>query len=74
MLGLVGQISEYTEVFYNRQRLHSGPEDLTMNPSIEIVCHKGANEYAPENTFAAAQRCIKWGADYVEIDVWTSRD
>ena len=74
MLGLVGQISEYTEVFYNRQRLHSGPEDLTMNPSIEIVCHKGANEYAPENTFAAAQRCIEWGADYVEIDVWTSRD
>ena len=45
-----------------------------MNRSIEIVCHKGANEYAPENTFAAAQRCIEWGADYVEIDVWTSRD
>lgn len=45
-----------------------------MSRSIEIVCHKGANEYAPENTFAAAERCIEWGIDYVEIDVWTSRD
>jgi glycerophosphoryl diester phosphodiesterase len=41
---------------------------------IEIVCHKGANEYAPENTYAAAQRCIDWGVDYVEIDVRTSKD
>jgi len=40
----------------------------------EIVCHKGANEYAPENTFAAARLCVDWGMDYVEIDVSTSRD
>jgi glycerophosphoryl diester phosphodiesterase len=43
-------------------------------PPIEIVCHKGANEYAPENTFAAAQLCVNWGMDYVEIDVNTSKD
>ena len=41
---------------------------------LEIVCHKGANQVAPENTFAAAQRCLDWGVDYVEIDVWTNRD
>jgi len=41
---------------------------------IEIVCHRGANEYAPENTYPAAQKCIDWGVDYVEIDVNTSRD
>lgn len=41
---------------------------------IEIVCHKGANAYAPENTYAAAQRCLDWGVDYVEIDVRTSKD
>ncbi|MCC6170112.1 MAG: alkaline phosphatase family protein [Caldilineaceae bacterium] len=41
---------------------------------VEIVCHKGANEYAPENTYAAARRCIEWGVDYVEIDVNLSRD
>lgn len=42
--------------------------------SIEIVCHKGANKVAPENTYAAAQQCIDWGAGTVEIDVWTTRD
>ena len=41
---------------------------------IEIVCHKGANIHAPENTFAAAQLCVDWGVDYVEIDINTSRD
>jgi glycerophosphoryl diester phosphodiesterase len=40
----------------------------------EIVCHRGANEYAPENTYASAQLCVDWGMDYVEIDVMTSKD
>lgn len=41
---------------------------------IEIVCHKGANSVAPENTYAAAEKCIAWGMDYVEVDVRTSQD
>ena len=41
---------------------------------LEIVCHRGANRYAPENTLAAAQLCVDWGADTVEIDVNTSAD
>jgi len=41
---------------------------------IEIVCHRGANEYAPENTYPSAAKCIDWGVEYVEIDVNTSRD
>ncbi len=41
---------------------------------IKIVCHRGANEYAPENTYASAQYCIDWGMDYLELDVNTSRD
>lgn len=41
---------------------------------IEIVCHRGANEYAPENTYPSASKCIDWGVEYVEIDVNTSRD
>ena len=41
---------------------------------VAIVCHQGANEYAPPNTVAAAQLCIDWGMDYVEIDVNMSRD
>ena len=47
---------------------------VTGAEAIEIVCHRGANEYAPENTQAAAQLCIDWGVDYVEIDVRTSKD
>ena len=45
---------------------------ITERP--EIVCHRGANEYAPENTYASVQLCIDWGMDYVEIDVMTSKD
>jgi glycerophosphoryl diester phosphodiesterase len=41
---------------------------------IEIVSHRGANGVAPENTFAAAQACLDLGLDYIEVDVWTSRD
>ncbi len=41
---------------------------------IEIVCHRGANELAPENTYASAEICIGWGVDYLELDVNTSRD
>jgi glycerophosphoryl diester phosphodiesterase len=41
---------------------------------VGIVCHKGANHLAPENTLAAARLCVAWGVDYVEIDVHTARD
>ncbi|NJN82104.1 MAG: hypothetical protein HC802_07375 [Caldilineaceae bacterium] len=50
------------------------PVHRTEPRQIEIVCHKGANEYAPENTYAAAQLCIDWGMDFVEIDVNRSHD
>jgi glycerophosphoryl diester phosphodiesterase len=59
------QLSNHIEAQNHRQAL-SRP--------IEIVCHRMANEHAPENTFAAAQLCVDWGVDYVEADVWTSRD
>ncbi len=45
-----------------------------MPHPVEIVCHKGANKLAPENTLAAARLCVEWGVDYVEIDVHTSSD
>ncbi len=45
-----------------------------MTHKVEVVCHKGANKQAPENSFAAARLCLEWGADTVEIDVHTSKD
>ncbi len=44
------------------------------NRPLEIICHRGANEYAPENTYASAQICLDWGMDYIEVDVNTSKD
>ena len=42
--------------------------------NLEIVAHRGANKLAPENTRAAALKCVELGVDYVEIDVRTSKD
>ena len=50
------------------------PRDIPRTRTVAIVCHQGANEYAPANTYAAAQICVDWGMDYVEIDVNTSKD
>jgi len=41
---------------------------------LEVVVHRGANREAPENTLAAARRCVELGVDYVEVDVRLSRD
>lgn len=45
-----------------------------FSEATEIVCHRGANKHAPENTYASTQLCIDWGVEYVEIDVRRSRD
>jgi glycerophosphoryl diester phosphodiesterase len=42
--------------------------------AVDVVVHRGANLEAPENTRAAAQVCIDLGAEYVEVDVRTSKD
>lgn len=39
-----------------------------------IVSHRGANAFAPENTFTAADLALKQGADYIELDVRESAD
>lgn len=44
-----------------------------MHP-IAIVCHRGANSFAPENTLEAARICFDQRFDFVELDVRTTRD
>lgn len=66
----------HIEVFLRREFLLLGLI-LLGAPSalgIEVVVHRGANREAPENTLAAARRCIELGVDYVEVDVRLSRD
>lgn len=41
---------------------------------IDIVCHRGANFIAPENTLEGARICFDQRFRYVEIDVRTSAD
>jgi len=41
---------------------------------IDVVCHRGANQLAPENTLAAARICIEQHFQFVELDVRTTSD
>lgn len=40
----------------------------------QIVSHRGANHFAPENTFFSADLALEQGADYIELDVRESAD
>lgn len=48
-----------------------GPVDAL---GIALVCHRGINHLAPENTLAAARLCFDQGAAYLELDVRESAD
>jgi glycerophosphoryl diester phosphodiesterase len=41
---------------------------------VQIAHHRGANRYAPENTFPAIRKSVALGADYIEIDIRTTKD
>jgi glycerophosphoryl diester phosphodiesterase len=43
-------------------------------PRAEIVAHRGASAYAPENTFAAFDLALAQGADVLELDVRPAAD
>jgi glycerophosphoryl diester phosphodiesterase len=49
-----------------RDRVHQWP--------VMMSCHRGANRYAPENTLPAIRIAVALGADFVEIDIRTTRD
>ncbi len=44
------------------------------NQPIEIVCHRGANNLAPENTLEATRICIDQRFQFVELDIRTTLD
>ena len=41
---------------------------------VQVACHRGAGRYAPENTVPALALAAGLGADYIEIDVRTTKD
>ncbi|MBI1318743.1 MAG: glycerophosphodiester phosphodiesterase [Candidatus Hydrogenedens sp.] len=44
------------------------------NHGVYVIAHRGAHIGIPENTLAAARKAIELGADFVEIDVRTTKD
>ncbi|MCC6861195.1 MAG: glycerophosphodiester phosphodiesterase [Bryobacterales bacterium] len=43
-------------------------------PRIAVHGHRGAPAARPENTIASFEEAIRGGADYIELDVYASRD
>ncbi|MDQ2864369.1 MAG: glycerophosphodiester phosphodiesterase family protein, partial [Bacteroidota bacterium] len=41
---------------------------------LVVIAHRGSHLKVPENTLAAYDNAIKGGADYVEIDLRTTKD
>ncbi|MEP7258444.1 MAG: glycerophosphodiester phosphodiesterase family protein, partial [Flavitalea sp.] len=39
-----------------------------------VIAHRGNHEHAPENTLASVKDAVKAGADYIEIDLRTTKD
>jgi glycerophosphoryl diester phosphodiesterase len=52
-----------------------GPKETQVFPRpFQIIAHRGASAYAPENTLPAFARAYELGAFEVELDVQVSRD
>src|SRR6476661_5933958 len=47
---------------------------LPSPPEIAIIAHRGASGHAPEHTFAAYDRAVDMGADYLEQDLQMTAD
>jgi len=47
---------------------------IRFRDGLQVVCHRGANKIAPENTLSAAHACFAAGFSHVEIDVHVTAD
>ena len=58
---------------YNFADSQVNPVPVCRHPYV-VIAHRGDHNHAPENTLTAFENAIKAGADYVEIDLRTSKD
>lgn len=49
-------------------------EPAAKPKKVDIIAHRGASGYAPENTMAAFEKALQMKADYIELDVQMSKD
>ena len=47
---------------------------VRLDTEVQIIAHRGAARYAPENTMAAFERAIADGADWIELDALETAD
>ena len=77
-LCLSGGRASYADTlnFYLHQKSFSLPSARLPKSQhkIKIIAHRGNHLQVPENTLAAYENAITAGADYVEVDLRTSRD
>jgi len=52
---------------------HSAPLPKSKHQLV-VIAHRGSHLAVPENTLASYEKAIKEGADYVEIDLRTTKD
>ena len=57
----------------NQPELMAGSDTVDLR-GIAVVCHRGANYFAPENTLACARLALDQGCAYLELDVRESAD
>lgn len=48
--------------------------ELSRRGVPNVVAHRGASGYMPENTFASFDKAVAMGADMIELDVHPTRD
>jgi len=52
----------------------AGAQEASMAKKPEIIAHRGASAYAPENTLAAYRLAWEQGSPSAEVDVWLTKD
>lgn len=50
------------------------PDQIDKSQKPVIIAHRGASGVAPENTMAAIQKALEAKADWIEIDIYATRD
>lgn len=63
----VSRISFFLLSFYFKLNLKKGG-------SMDIIAHRGASGYAPENTLSSIKKAIQMGVDGIEIDIQLTKD
>lgn len=54
---------------------NAGAQEPAVKPKkVDVIAHRGASGYAPENTMVAFDKALQMKADYIELDVQMSKD